>query len=194
MTYFFAVFPLFNERSTDRAGTGSFSHGVTCEMWDEAAGCVWRKNTVLQSDWLNQNICSFCSLRFCVWHTDTSSFFYSVAPFSCLREKVHWQKSEMFLARSALSLSVWDWLRRDCLKAQKCNLGRKCMQNSRQPSTRCFFFIILFLTSICKATSQQFLPQFVLSGLPLPAELNPINILHLINKWNNLFSYFWVAH
>lgn len=140
MTYFFAVFPLFNERSTDRAGTGSFSHGVTCEMWDEAAGCVWRKNTVLQSDWLNQNICSFCSLRFCVWHTDTSSFFYSVAPFSCLREKVHWQKSEMFLARSALSLSVWDWLRRDCLKAQKCNLGRKCMQNSRQPSTRCFFF------------------------------------------------------
>lgn len=144
-------------------------------MWDEAAGCVWRKNTVLQSDWLNQNICSFFRVCVSVYGTQTHPpSFIQVLPSVVWERKSSWQKSEMFLARSALSLSVWDWLSRDCLKAQKCNLGCKCMQNSRQPSTRCFFFFLifkfLFLTSICKATSQQFLPQFVLPGLPLPAD------------------------
>lgn len=53
---------------------------------------------------------------------------------------------------------------------------------------------MLSSTSTHESTLRFFHPQIVLPGLPLPADWNIINISYLINKWNTLFSYFWVAH
>ena len=52
---------------------------------------------------------------------------------------------------------------------------------------------MLSSTSIHEATLQFFHPQFVPPGPPPASRFKPINISYLINKWNGLFSYFWVV-
>lgn len=99
--------------------------------------------------------------------------------FSALRvEKSSWHQSAVVMARSLLPLWVHH-LSRDCLEAQEFHLGLKYTQSSRPSSTRCLLFKHPFIIIIIKKKK-------ISPTVGSACQLNPVNILYLINKWNNL--------
>lgn len=76
----------------------------------------------------------------------------------------------------------------DCLKSGHVIKDENVSRAAGSPPT--FAFI-----NIHPQSNFAFLPPTVCSAWSSSASrLKPINNLYLINKWNNLFSYFWVAH
>lgn len=111
---------------------------------------------------------------------------YKHPPIVC-QTKSRCQQCDMLMAHSLLSLQV-NRVRHDCLKAWECNLGLNVCRAAGSPPPDAFI-------NIHPWSNFAVLPPTVCSAWSSSASrLNPINISYLINKWNNLFSYFWVAH